>query len=107
MPTTVASGTQTAIISTEHTLTTETTAAVYVLTVDTLNMINGDELTLKITTRVLTGGVNAQAFIANYTHIQADKIKISVPVASMFSIVFTLEQTAGTGRDFDWSVVTL
>ena len=42
-----ASGTQTATIDTEHTLATETDAKVYVLLVDTKNMVNGDELELR------------------------------------------------------------
>jgi len=69
-------------------------------------MVNGDVLELRVKTRVLTGGTDRLAYMAAYTNVQASPIKISIPVASMFSCAFTLRQTAGTGRNYDWSVVS-
>jgi hypothetical protein len=106
MPTTESSGTQSATVGTEHSLATITTSRVLVLTVDAVNMANGDALELRVKTRVLSGGTNRLAYMASYANVQADPVKISVPVVSMHSCEFTLKQTAGTGRGYDWSVVS-
>lgn len=101
------SGTQTATISTEHSLSTQTNAKTYVLQVDTINMALGDKLELRIKEKVLTGGTARVAYFARYVHVQAQPIKISIPCPSMFSLEATLKQTAGTGRNFDWALLTL
>lgn len=100
-------GSQTAVIGTEHTLATITTAGSYVLMVDAAAMALGDELELYVKTKVRSVGTTRQAFKASYTHAQSDPVKLSIPVASTNEIVFTLKQTAGTGRAFPWEVVAL
>jgi hypothetical protein len=104
-----ASGTQTATISTEHTLTTQTDAGSYVLVVDTANMALGDILELRIKTKVLSAGTTRLAYMVPYLHIQGEPNKYSVPVPIPASreIICTLKQTAGTGRAFPWEVLTL
>lgn len=107
-----ASGTQTATVTTEHTLSTETGAKTFVLIVDTSAMVKGDVLELRIKTRVLTGGTDRLVYISPpYAGVQtgdeAGPIKISVPVPSAFSCVFTLKQTLGTGRAYPWAVWSL
>ena len=91
MPTTEASGTQTATVGTEHSLDTETTANVLILTVDTNSMGIGDVIELKVKQRVLTGGTNRLAYAVAHRHAQSDPIKMSIPVASMFNCEFTLK----------------
>ena len=104
----VASGTQTAVLTTEHSLHTSTLARTFVLSVDTVNMVNGDALTLRIKTRTLSGGTNRVAYVVNYAQVQGDPIKLSIPLPSAFSVEFTLQQTTGAaGRDFDWAVLSL
>ena len=105
--TSVGSGTQTATVTTEHTLDTESTAVVYVLVVDTANMVNGDILTLKIKTKDKSGGTSRLAFQATDAHIQAEPHKYSPPVPIDTEIVCTLTQDAGTSRDFDWNLLKL
>lgn len=107
MATSHSDGSQTATISTEHTLATITTAGTYVLMVDTNNMALGDKLTLKVKVKVQSTGTTRLAFTANYAHVQGEPVKLSIPVASTNEIVFTLEQTAGTGRAFPWEIVSL
>lgn len=107
MPTSSASGTQTATISTEHTLANVTTAGTFVLQVNTSNMVNGDTVELRAKVKTLTGGAEALYMIAVYTHAQFDPVKMSIPVPSLYSLTFTLKQTAGTGRAFEWNVVGL
>lgn len=102
----VSSGSQTAVISTEHTLATVTAPGVYVLVVDTNAMVNGDVLELRVKRKVRTGDTTRVAYYATYAHAQGadNNIKLSVPIPSPFEFVATLKQTAGTGRAFPWSV---
>lgn len=107
MPTVEASGTQTATISTEHTLATISTSKTLVLVVDTTNLVNGDAVELRVSRKVLTGGSEALAWFGRYKHAQGDPVKVSIPIPSPFEAKFTLKQTDGTGRNFDWSVESL
>ncbi len=101
------SGTQTAVVTTEHTLATETGAGTFVLYVDTANMVLIDELELRVKTKMLSGGTTGEFLIATYAHVQGQPIKASIPVFSDQEVVFTLKQTAGTARTFAWKVVSL
>jgi len=103
----VGSGTQTATIDTEHTLDTETDAGVYVLVVDTSNMVDGDIVTFRIKTKYATGGTSRLAFSATYSNAQAELNKYSPPIPIDTEIICTLEQTDGTGRDFYWSLLKI
>lgn len=105
--TSAASGSQTATISTEHTLTTITTAGVYVLVVDMVNLANGDTVELRAKTKCKTGSTSRLAFVASYQHAQAEINKYSIPIPVDTEVVFTLKQTAGTGRVFDWNALKM
>jgi len=107
MATSEASGTQVAVITTEHTLATIATDGTFVLYVDTNAMVLGDELELRAKTKVTSGGTTREFLIATYAHVQGQPIKASIPVASINECVFTLKQTTGTGRSFDWEVIKL
>lgn len=107
-------GTQTAVIGTEHTLLTESTSGVFVLFVSLRNMVNADVLELRAYTKILTGDANALCiFEQTYANIQGDSAAAgssakgpvhvkSPPLESPFSLIWTLKQVAGTGRNFDW-----
>src|ERR1051326_3306240 len=100
------SGTQTATISTEHTLVAAaTTNATYVLKVDLVNLANGDVVELRIYTKVLTGGALDLVWKGTYSQAQFILVAQSPFVPSDFSIKATLKQTAGTGRNFDWPLL--
>lgn len=105
--TVIASGTQTATISTEHTLNTDTTNHTYVLAVDAGNMVAGDLLELRLYTKVLSGGTERLAYVGSFQHTQGEPAKYSVPVPANISCKATLKQTAGTGRAYDWSLLAL
>jgi hypothetical protein len=107
--TTEASGTQSASVSTEHTLATDTDAKTFVLMVNLTNMINGDVVVLRLKTKVLTGDTAECVYLACYRDDQGEcPIVASPPVTSAFSISATLQQTAGTaGRDFPWSLLSV
>ncbi len=107
MATSEASGNQTAVVTTEHTLATIATDGTFVLSVDTSEMVLGDELELRAKVKVTSGGTTREYLIATYAHVQGQPIKTSIPVASINECVFTLKQTVGTSRDFDWEVIKL
>lgn len=107
-----ASGTQAATVTTEHFLSSPNVAGTYTLHVDTVNMVAGDVLELRIYQMVLTGGTQRVAYYARYDGAQPtdDLIKISVPISNELtdtnSLRFSLKQTYGTSRNFPWKVLT-
>lgn len=97
------SGSQTATIGTEHSLSTPTTNATYVLSVDTVNLAPGDLVELRCYDMV--DGVNyRQMWKGTYQHAQINNAKASPPLSVTTQAKFTLKQVAGTGRAFPWSV---
>jgi len=98
-----ASGSQTAVINTEHVLASPTTNATYDFEVDTVNLVLGDLLELRCYDMV--DGTNyRQVFKGTYQHPQINNAKKSPPIVIITQGKFTLKQTAGTGRVFPWSV---
>lgn len=107
MATSQASGSQVAVVTTEHTLATISDDGTYVLYVDTSVMVLGDELELRAKVKVTSSGTTREFLVATYAHVQGQPIKASIPVASINECVFTLKQTAGTSRTFDWEIIAL
>lgn len=113
MPTLQASGTQTATIGTEHTLADISAAGTFCLSVSTKNLTDGDLLELRVYIIMLTGGSREVRYKYSYADAQTpdDQIKTFPPVENDLtdtgSVRFTLKQTLGTGRNFDWKVVAL
>jgi hypothetical protein len=103
-----ASGTQSATVTTEHFLTSPAVAGTFTLHVDTVNMVAGDVLELRIYQMVLTAGTQRVAYYQRYEGAQYtdDLIKISVPISNELtdanSLRFSLLQTEGTSRNFPW-----
>lgn len=100
------SGSQTATISTEHTLATVTTAGIWQLIVDISAMAALDVVEFRIygkarstdTERLWWGPVS-------YGPIPPLQLLPTSPaLVSPNSARFTLKQTAGTGRAFPWAV---
>jgi hypothetical protein len=106
-----ASGTQSATVTTEHFLTSPNVAGTFTLHVDTVNMVAGDVLELRVYQMVLTGGTQRVAYFARYDDAQPadDLIKISVPISNELTdtnaLRFSLKQTKGTSRNFPWKVL--
>lgn len=107
MAQTVSSGTQSATVTTEHTLLDTATAGDYQFKVNLVNMANGDVLELRIYDKVLSADGYGVAFSAVYTDAQGTdgEIAVSPPLMMPNGGKFTLKQTAGTGRSFKWVVV--
>lgn len=106
-----ASGTQSATVTTEHFLSSPNVAGTFTLHVDTVNMVAGDVLELRVYQMVLTGGTQRVAYFARFDGAQPtdDLIKISVPISNELtdanSLRFSLKQTYGTSRNFPWKVL--
>lgn len=106
-----ASGTQSATVTTEHFLTSPNVAGTFTLHVDTVNMVAGDVLELRVYQMVLTGGTTRVAYYARYDGAQPtdDLIKISVPISNELTdtnaLRFSLKQTYGTSRDFPYKIL--
>lgn len=103
----VDNGTQVASVSTEHTLSTRTAARTYVLLVDLSNLAAGDTVEIRAKLKVLSGSSVRQAYVETFTGEQVDDVFVSIPIPTAHSCSFSLKQTAGTGRSFDWSVLSL
>jgi Cu/Zn superoxide dismutase len=106
------SGSQTATLTTEHTLTTQTPStggALYQLRVDAFNLANGETLVLKLKTMPRTGDTSRALYTTVFTHAQGDPIKDSpaVYVPASADLVATLTQTGGTGRAYPWALYRL
>ena len=104
MSTSQASGSQTATVTTEHTLATVTAAGTFILTVDLSNMALGDKLTLRSKIKVRSTGATRLVDVGHYAHVQERLVAVSIPLPTVTESVFTLEQTTGTGRVFEWEV---
>lgn len=111
--TVAASGTQSATVSTEHTLSAQTSAAVYVLQVNLKNMAAADVVELRIYSKTLTGdtitvgNTGTLLYLATVAGVVDAPVLASVPVVAGYAATFTLKQTAGTGRSFTWAVLSL
>jgi len=105
------SGTQAAAIGTEHFVQDVNVAGVFTFHVDTINMVAGDLLELRVYQMVLTAGAARVVFYSQFIDAQAadDLIKISIPIGNELtdatSLRFSLKQTLGTGRNFPWKVL--
>ncbi len=105
-------GTQSATVTTEHTLLDISAAGTYTLHVDTVNLAAGDSLELRIYQMVLTSGTRRVAYLFTCFDAQPadDLIKISVPISNELTdsgaLRFTLKQTTGTTRNFPWKVLS-
>ena len=105
------SGTQTAVINTEHTLLSVNAAGVYTLHVDKNAMASGDVLELRIYRIVLTGGTARVVKVYEFSgaqladDMQFDSRPFGNELTDTDSLKFTLKQTFGTGRNFPWKVL--
>lgn len=104
MTTSNSNGSQTATVTTEHTLGTITTSGSFVLGVDADAMVLGDELILRAKLKIRSTGTTRLCYEAKYTHVQGSPAIVSIPIASTNEVVFTLEQSAGTSRAFPWEI---
>ncbi len=100
-------GSQTATLATEHTLNTttpETTDGAFMLVVDVANLVNDEELTLRIKEKARSGDTQRLLWTTTVKHIQSHPLITSPPMILLHGWDMTLEQNGGTGRAFPWSI---
>jgi len=101
------SGSQTATITTEHTLATVTDARVLQLVVDVNAMTNGatpDLLELRWYGKARSSDTERLIKVWSLIGAQSEALWISPPLISPHHAKFTLKQTQGTGRAFPWAI---
>lgn len=99
-------GSQTAVITTNHTLGVEETVdGYYQLVVDLSAMVAGDVLELTAELKVKTGGTARVCSMAVFRDAQTEAATFSVPIPNIYGLTFKLKQSEGTGRTFDWSIL--
>src|SRR5262245_6069262 len=100
-------GTQACTVGTEHSLAVVSTAKTFVATLDFSNAQNGDEFEVRTKVQVVPAGSRKQAEYAPIVNAQDDVVIMTPPTASPYSWEVTVKQTAGTGRNVDWNVVSV
>jgi hypothetical protein len=106
--TSFASGTQTATVGTEHTLASVNVAGVYQFWADLSGMLAGDVVELRVYRMVKSGGTSRVVAMAAFYGVQPtdDAVKRTdgqaCPLAVTDGLKFTLKQTFGTSRTFDY-----
>lgn len=101
----VASGTKTTEIGTEQSLTQQTGVGIYVLLVDTDEMLAGDTLIVRVKTRHPDDASVKTALKDIYTDAQSEPHKYTIPVAIDTEIVCTIEQSTGIVIDCLWNLL--
>jgi len=113
-----ASGTQTAVIGTEHQLADTNVSGVFTFVVDRDAMVDGDILELRIYEMVLTSGTSRLLYFMAYYGAPPGKGTASLTFPSIVTseavsneltdataLRFSLKQTFGTGRAYPWKVL--
>jgi len=108
----VASGTQTAVVGTEHTLRDETAneGEIFDAAISLGNMASGDVVEIRVYVKLLSGGTLERVYYAKYVDAQDDEGNLKsktvyIPAMTvMKEWKLTIKQTAGTGRNYDWCI---
>lgn len=100
------SGTQTAVIDTEHFLGTDpdTTEAVFQYVVDLSEMVRGDRVEIRVYEKPTSASDTAlEVAMWPFLNEQTSPLFMSPALIMLWGHRFSLTQTDGTGRDFKWS----
>lgn len=103
---TVASGSQTTTIGTEHALVTTTVAGIYVAQWNLTNLDKGDVIRLYLTAKVLASDAEEIVFESVYANdLRESPVIQSPPVLSMHSLTVRCLQSSGSSRVIPWALV--
>lgn len=108
MSTVHASGTLTSTVTTEQTLTTQSTdIGTAIPIVDISNVASGQYVTLRAKTKILNGGTTRTLFTRTfgYYDAQIEPIVNLDPIISDQEYVLTLQYTSATSTAFPWKVL--
>jgi|SRR6476469_9630921 len=104
MVTLSSSGTQTAVIGTEHTLFSTATSKYFTGYIDLTNVVAGDTVEIRVSVIAKTAGSYILYFLATYSGAQSNPLVYLPPLPSDIGYKVTLKQTVGTARTYDWRV---
>jgi len=108
MSTMESDGSQTATISTEHTLFTFASGhKSRILKIDGANLAASETVVLRVYSPVRTGGTIRLIKAVPFTGVLAEPNCQLPPLDTYPTGYATLQQQNGTGRVFEWEVVTL
>lgn len=110
MATEIATGSQTATLATDHTLTTQTVpagGAAYVLRVNASALTGEEVLTLTLSTKVRTSDSFAVEYRSVWSRSQSEPNKVSpiIVLQENSQLKCELRQEGGTGRAFPWALL--
>jgi hypothetical protein len=79
----------------------------FVLKVDTVNVANGETLTLTLQSRARVSTDTRTEYQSTFAHIQSDPIKSSPMIIVPFDaeVIATIRQDGGVLRAFPWSLI--
>lgn len=101
-----ATGTLTAD-GTEQTLATIAAPRTLVCVIDLSNLADGDVINVGAYRKVVSGGPHQLLWTEYITGVVVDSVLLSAAMPSPHSGYFTLQQVAGTYRQFAWSIESL
>lgn len=101
------SGSQAATISTEHTLASPTTDGKRQLCVDLNVLASGDTVELRVYKKYASGGTARLVTLVSFPNAQSSPGNDGFVYTMPYGGSFSLKQTTGTGRTFDWFVYAL
>lgn len=102
-----AAGTQAATVGTEHFLGTDpdTTDGVFQFVVGLDVLAAGDELEVRVYEKARSTSTTAYTVTTFvFANAQNDKLWVSPAFILLHGWRFSIKQTAGTGRTFEWSI---
>jgi len=104
-------GTQAATLDTEHNVANITTAGTYSGYVDCSNVTGSDRVVLRVYIEVDDGGTDILVIEDVILGVDIDSgvvtpLWVHPPFLSVYQYTLSIEQTDGTGRNYDWQVVT-
>ena len=101
------SGTQTAVLGTEHFLGTdpEATDGAFQFVVNMINLVNGETVVLKLYEAALAADTVSDLIkLFTISNAQVEDLWVSPAFILLHRWRFSLTQTGGTGRAFKWSI---
>ena len=102
-----ASGSVTTIIGTELSLASGTASGTYVLSLETVNIADGDNIEVRGYDKPGGSATKRQLFGYSLANAQTNTAHLSPPVLTEGYAEFTLRHTTGAPRTLAWSVLNL
>lgn len=97
------STTEYSLVNNSTTLASITTAGVYQVFIDTLNMAAGDEYLIHINEKVITGGTQRTIYSSTLEGAQSSPF-VTPTLILMEGWDVTMKLITGTGRSISWSI---